>query len=109
VTVYWQPCQPLDTVYGARKDLLRWVTHGPEGDKVSLYTTLPWPALCDEVTKLRIELREGRLLEFRKVASVECYSSCYNRNEEIKKPQSLMDFTHLATASPTGFEPYFGN
>jgi len=39
---------------GARKDILRWVTHGPEGDIVDLYTTLPWATLCDEVAKLRI-------------------------------------------------------
>ena len=26
---------------GARKDVLRWITHGPEGDIVDLYTTLP--------------------------------------------------------------------
>ena len=33
---------------GARKDVLRWVTHGPEGDIVDLYTTLPWATLCEE-------------------------------------------------------------
>ena len=54
---------------GARKDVLRWITHGPEGDIVSLYTTLPWDALCSEVAKLRIELRAGRLLELRKAAN----------------------------------------
>jgi len=54
---------------GARKDILRWVTHGPEGDIVSLYTTLPWAALCDEVAKLKIDLRAGRLLELRKAAN----------------------------------------
>ena len=27
------------------------------------YTTLPWPALCAEVAKVRISLREGKLLE----------------------------------------------
>jgi len=27
------------------------------------YTTLPWPALCAEVAKVRIRLREGTLLE----------------------------------------------
>jgi integrase len=48
---------------GARKDILRWVTHGPEGDIVNVYTTLPWNALCEEVAKLKIGLRNGRLLE----------------------------------------------
>jgi integrase len=41
---------------GARKDILRWVTHGPEGDIVDLYTTLPWHTLCEEVARLKIEL-----------------------------------------------------
>jgi hypothetical protein len=27
------------------------------------YTTLPWPALCDEVSKAKISLREGKLIE----------------------------------------------
>ena len=41
---------------GARKDILRWVTHGPEGDIVDLYTTLPWHTLCEEVARLKIDL-----------------------------------------------------
>jgi len=48
---------------------LRWITHGPEGDIVSLYTTLPWDALCAEVAKLRIEPLVGQLLELRKAAN----------------------------------------
>lgn len=39
---------------GARRDILRWVSHGPEGDIVSAYTSLPWDALCAEVVKLRL-------------------------------------------------------
>jgi len=54
---------------GARKDILRWISHGPEGDIVSLYTTLPWQALCEEVAKLKIGLRSGRLIELPKVAN----------------------------------------
>jgi len=41
---------------GARKDILRWVTHGPKGDIVDLYTTLPWHTLCEEVARLKIDL-----------------------------------------------------
>src|SRR5262249_60190859 len=54
---------------GARKDILRWVTHGPEGDIVSLYTTLPWYALCAEVAKLKMDVRGGQVLELRKAAN----------------------------------------
>lgn len=39
---------------GARKDLLRLVTHGPEGDIVDIYTEMPWSALCEEVAKLKL-------------------------------------------------------
>ena len=54
----------LAQVDGARRDLLETVTHGPRGDIVSLYTTFPWPALCDEIARVRIELREGEVVPF---------------------------------------------
>jgi len=56
---------------GARKDILRWITHGPSGDIMDAYTTLPWEAYCAEVAKLRIELLEGRLIALPKVANVD--------------------------------------
>jgi hypothetical protein len=48
----------LAQVDGARRDLLETISHGPRGDIVSVYTTVPWLALCAEVEKLRISLRE---------------------------------------------------
>ncbi len=45
----------LAQVDGARKDILEAISHGPRGDIVSVYTTFPWPALCAEVAKLKIE------------------------------------------------------
>jgi integrase len=57
---------------GARKDVLRWVTHGPEGDIVDLYTTLPWHALCEEVARLKIDLapaQEAEVIELAKYAN----------------------------------------
>ena len=47
---------------GARPDILRWATHGPSGDIVDDYTTLPWATLCDEVAKLRIAALDGKLV-----------------------------------------------
>jgi len=41
---------------GASKDILRWITHAPEGDVVDDYTTLVWQPLCREVAKLQISL-----------------------------------------------------
>ena len=42
---------------GARIDILRWVTHGAPGNVMGLYTTLPWSALCGEVSKLKVKRR----------------------------------------------------
>lgn len=47
---------------GASRDLLRWVTHGPEGDVMSSYTTPPWDALCESVSKLKIGILAGKLV-----------------------------------------------
>jgi hypothetical protein len=43
--------------------VVRWATHGPTGDIVDEYTTLPWAALCEEIAKVRIRLLEGTLIE----------------------------------------------
>jgi hypothetical protein len=69
-------------VDGARRDLLETVTHGPRGDIVSVYTTFPWPALCEEVAKLRLELREGVVLEgdFRGLATALATTQRKGRN-----------------------------
>lgn len=39
---------------GARKEVLRWVTHTGAGDVFDLYVTLPWPALCEAVSCLQL-------------------------------------------------------
>jgi hypothetical protein len=44
-------------------DTLHFATHGPDGEIMDDYTTLPWAALCAEVAKVRISLREGKLIE----------------------------------------------
>jgi integrase len=43
----------------ASKDLIRLVTHGPEGDIIDVYSEISWPSLCAEVAKLRVELPPG--------------------------------------------------
>jgi hypothetical protein len=43
---------------GARKDILELCTHTPrKGSAIDLYTTFPWEALCEEVSKLKIQRR----------------------------------------------------
>ncbi len=53
----------LGQVDGARRDLLETMTHGARGDIVSMYTTFPWPALCAEIAKLRVQFREAEIVE----------------------------------------------
>jgi len=53
---------------GARKDVLRWITHGPSGDIVDAYTSLPWSTLCDAVACLRVGVKEGKVLSIRTAA-----------------------------------------
>jgi hypothetical protein len=48
---------------GARKDVLERVTHGNRGDIVDMYTELPWALLCEEVARLRVTVRECRVIE----------------------------------------------
>jgi hypothetical protein len=47
---------------GAIDGLLRWVTHGPTSDMMDVYSSPPWSALCTEVAKLKLALREGALV-----------------------------------------------
>ncbi len=54
---------------GASKDLLEWVTHGPPGDVIDGYTTLPWETLCQQVVCIKVERREGRILAMPTAAS----------------------------------------
>lgn len=61
---------------GARKEILRWVSHGPEGDIVDVYTTLPWATLCGEVAKLKIRLLEGMVVP---LAATRSYGSATGR------------------------------
>lgn len=85
----------LAQVDGARRDLLETITHGPRGDIVSVYTTFPWPALCDEVKKLEIALREGVVLDggFRGLAATFAATHRKARNRWLK------------SVTPPGIEP----
>jgi hypothetical protein len=74
---------------GARPDILRWATHGPTGDIVDDYTTLPWATLCEEVAKVRIRLLEGTLIELPMAAGggggrggIELVGAVVNRSEQ---------------------------
>lgn len=54
---------------GAIDSLLRVVTHGPKsGDMLDVYSTPLWADLCREISKLRIELHTGSLVQLGAVA-----------------------------------------
>lgn len=60
----------LCRVDGARKDILEMVSHNPRGNIVDIYTTMPWPSLCEEVAKLKVERRKGDLIPMPEVPQV---------------------------------------
>ena len=57
---------------GARKEILELCTHTPrKGSAIDLYTTFPWEALCEEVSKLKVQRRSdyGDVVPLRALAS----------------------------------------
>lgn len=47
-------------VDGARRDVLEQITHAPRGNILDLYTTLPWPTLCEAIACMKVKrLEEG--------------------------------------------------
>ena len=79
----------LAQVDGVRRNLLEAVTHGPRGDIMSAYTTLPWPSLCDEISKLRISVREGTLVAFPTTAPLHAELRARNRWQKVVTPAGL--------------------
>jgi hypothetical protein len=110
----WRTFITLAQVDGARRDLLEAVTHGPRGDIVSVYTTFPWPALCEEVGKLKISLREEKLLDgsFGALATRFATSQrkARNRWRKVVTPSGLervqdASKDHVDSQSPTENKP----
>ena len=51
---------------GAAKDILRWGTHGRDGDIMDAYSEIEWQKLCAEVGKLKVTMsREARVVPLR--------------------------------------------
>lgn len=51
---------------GAPVDMVKLITHGPSGDIIDDYTTMPWEPFCEAVLRLKVSLREGRLMQLPK-------------------------------------------
>jgi hypothetical protein len=69
------------------------------------YTTPPWAALCEEVSRLRIELREGQLVRFRRVARAECDSPCDSEIGKAKITFQRLTLRPNHEVLETGLEP----
>jgi len=54
----------------AHKDVLKKITHPKPSDAFDLYVTIPWEAKCEAVSKIRIELKEGRVITLPRLAAV---------------------------------------
>jgi hypothetical protein len=69
--------------------------HGPRGDIMNMYTTFPWPPLCEEVAKLKIDVHEGKILDgdFGEFATPLATSQLRGRNRWQKM------------VTPSGLEP----
>jgi integrase len=81
---------------GARSDLLEAVTHGPRGRIIDVYTTWPWPALCAEVAKLRIEVpREACYHVATRRPTISNYSDKLVTPPGLEPAQSTLRFAGL--------------
>jgi integrase len=49
----------------ARDSIRKAIVWGPTKDISDIYTTLPWETFCEEMVKLKIERREGKVFELR--------------------------------------------
>lgn len=58
----------LARVDGARPDLLHWITHGSSAGMIDLYSTPPWPTLCEQIACLRIALRDQEVAPIRVIS-----------------------------------------
>ena len=48
----------------ASKDILPTITHPRPADAFDLYRIASWAARCEAIGKVRVELREGRVVQF---------------------------------------------
>lgn len=86
-------------VDGANMGLVRRATHAAPGDAFSGYLRAPWPAVCAEVGKLKIELRRhAEVVPLRAVASAGSgYSSGYSPSKSTENAPKTGGLTGCRT------------
>ena len=100
---------------GAIDGLLRWVTHGPTTDMMDVYSSPPWSALCAEVAKLKVAVREGALVPMPKNSGANRWlkpmtpsdwaPSGHRTDRVLVERSQLLVAAAVNKATPTGFEP----
>lgn len=90
---------------GAHTDKLKWITHGPSAAILDVYTEYPWEDLCAEIAKLKLESKEGRLVQLRQVAGTICDAVCDDESSEMKKPPTFIRLEAQNGLPRAGFEP----
>jgi integrase len=95
----------LMQVDGAAPGVVKLITHGPEGDIVSDYTTLPWTTMCQAVAGLKIDVRRGELIALPKaVGAPELVTPCDSGTLETKKTPESEDLGAFDGVPRAGFE-----
>ena len=76
---------------GARRDLRKLWTHGASSNILDVYTTIEWPVLCAEMSKLKVQLRsDAQVIKLVKSGSSNnaggnfCYPSATGGDREQK-------------------------
>lgn len=89
-------------VDGARRDILKDISHGPSGDIVSMYTSFPWPTLCAEIAKMDFKLpcRE------RAIRAVAGDPKRTPKRTVTKKASQPLRLTGLPLVTPPGLQRY---
>ena len=97
----------LARVDGARKDVLEQITHATRGNIMDLYTTLPWPTLCEAVQCLKISRLSGEALEARELelanlqaASAQVLLETSATKASAEDPITDEDWCFLASEQP---------
>jgi integrase len=94
----------LAQVDGARREIIEAATHGPRGDIMSVYTTIPWPVLCAEFMKLRIRYRSP---DGAAVVPLRAVASAPPQGNSLHVPLQAVATGRIRAAkeaTPTGFE-----
>lgn len=104
----------LAQVDGARRDILKTLTHPSETDIVGLYSTFPWATVCAEVAKLQIELPAAapHPIDLDDLAQRASAASSHVAHHIEPAPQLAATARNKETAAPTlaaaaGYSPSY--